>query len=45
MEDIVGILLYNSFIELLGSNQTFEEKKDTLNSPGHVKQEEKKHAT
>ena len=26
MEDIIGILLYNGFIELPGSNQTFEEK-------------------
>ena len=32
MEDIIGILLYN---------QTFRENKDTLNSPGHVKQGEK----
>ena len=31
MEHIIGILLYNSFIELLGSNQTFEEKQ------GHFK--------
>ena len=26
MEHIIGILLYNSFIELPGSNQTIEEK-------------------
>ena len=40
-KNIIGILLYNSFIEIPGSNQTFEENKDTLNSSGHVKQEEK----
>ena len=31
MEHIIGVLLYNSFIELPGSNQTFEEKQ------GHFK--------
>ena len=41
MEDIIGILLYNSFIELPGSNQTSRETKDTLNSPGYVKQGKK----
>ena len=38
MEDIIGILLYNSFIKQSESNQTFEEKsKDILNSPRPVK--------
>ena len=41
MEDIIGILLYNSFIELQESNQTFEKNQDSFNSPGHVKQGEK----
>ena len=41
MEDIIGILLYNSFIEISGSNQAFGESKDTLKSPGHFKQREK----
>ena len=31
MEDIIGILLYNSFIEVPGSNQIFVEKQ------GHFK--------
>ena len=31
MEDIIDILLYNSFVKLPGSNQTFEEKQ------GHFK--------
>ena len=26
MDDIIGVLLYNSFQKLQGSNQTFEEK-------------------
>ena len=33
MEDIIGILLYDSFIELPGSNQTFEEKQGHLKLP------------
>ena len=41
MENIIGILLYNSFIELPGSNQTIGESEDTLNSPGHITQGEK----
>ena len=40
MEDIIGILLYNSFIELPESNQTFG-KNQGLDSPGYVKQGEK----
>ena len=31
MDDIIGILLYNSFVELTGSNQTFAENQ------GHCK--------
>ena len=33
MEDNIGILLYNSFIELPGSNQTFEEKQGHFKLP------------
>ena len=40
MEDIIGILLYNSFIELPESNQTFG-KNQGLDSPRYVKQGEK----
>ena len=41
MEDIIGILLYNSFIELPGSNQAFGKTKDSFNYTEHVKQGEK----
>ena len=41
MEDIIGILFYDSFIELPVSNQTFGESKDSFNPLGHVKQGEK----
>ena len=41
MEDIISILLYNGFVELPGSNQTFGKSKNTFNFPGHVKQVEK----
>ena len=43
MEHIIGILLYNSFIlvELPGQTKHLRKSKDTLNSPGHVKQGEK----
>ena len=37
MEDIVGILLHNTFIKLPGSNQKILEKKDSFDSPGHAK--------
>ena len=40
MKHIIGILLYNSFIELLGSNQTFGEKQGFF-TEGHFKQGEK----
>ena len=33
MEDIIGILLYNSFIELPGLNQTFGEKQGHFKLP------------
>ena len=33
MEDISGILLYNSFIELVGSNQAIEEKQRHFKLP------------
>ena len=45
MEDIIGILLYNSFIELPGSNQTFEEKQGHFKLPGVRQAERKEHAT
>ena len=42
MDDFIGVLLHNSFIELPGSNlQNFWESKDSLNSPGHAKQGDK----
>ena len=28
MEHVIAVLLYNSFVELPGSNQTFEEKQE-----------------
>ena len=45
MEDIIGVLLYDSFIELPGSNQTFGKEQGLFDSPGYVKQGEKEHAT
>ena len=45
MESIIGILFYDSFIELPGGGgeQTkhLRKSKDSFNSPGHVKQGEK----
>ena len=41
MEHIIDILLHNSFIELPGSNQTFEEKQG-LFSPSRARQAERK---
>ena len=41
MEDVVGILLYNSFIELPGSNQTFGENQGL---PRARQAERKEHA-
>ena len=45
MEYIIGILLYNSFIELPGSNQTFEEKQGHFSLPRARQAERKEHAT
>ena len=45
MEDIIGILFYNSFIELPGSNQTFEEKQGYFKLPRARQAGRKEHAT
>ena len=45
MEDIIGILLYNSFIELQGSNQTFGEKQGLFLQPRARQARRKEHAT
>ena len=45
MEDIVGILFYNSFIQLQGSNQTFEEKQENFKLPSARQARRKEHAT
>ena len=45
MKDIIGILLYNSFIELPGSNQTFEEKQGHFSLPGTRQAGRKERAT
>ena len=45
MEDIIGILLYNSFIELPGSNQTLEEKQGHFKLPRALQTGRKEHAT
>ena len=45
MEDINGILVYNSFIELPGSNQTFEEKQGHFKLPRARQPGRKEHAT
>ena len=44
LEDI-GILLYNSFLELPGSNQTFKEKHGPFQLPRARQAERKEHAT
>ena len=44
MKDIVGILFYDSFIELQGSNQTFEEKQEYLKLPRARQAERKQQA-
>ena len=41
MEDIIGILFDNSFIELLMLNQTFEQDQGLFKLPREVKQGEK----
>ena len=45
MEHIIGILLHNSFIELQGSNQTFEEKQGYFKLPRARQAGRKEHAT
>ena len=45
MEHIIGILLYNSFVELPGSNQTFEEKQGHFKPPKARHAGKKEHAT
>ena len=45
MEDIIGILLYNSFAEILGSNQTFGEKQGLCLLPRVPQAGKKEHAT
>ena len=45
MEDIIGILLYNSFTELPGSNQTFGEKQGLFLLPWARQAGRKEHAT
>ena len=45
MEDIIDILLWNSFIELLGSNQTFEEKQGHFKFPRDRQAGRKEHVT
>ena len=44
MDDIIGILLYNSFIELPGSNQTFEENQGYFKLPRARQAGRKEHA-
>ena len=45
MKDIVGILLYNSFIEIPRSNQTFEEKQGHFKLLRARQARRKEHAT
>ena len=45
MEDIIGILLYNSIIELPGSNQTFEENQGHFKLSRARQARRKEHAT
>ena len=45
MEGIIGILLYNRFIELPESNQTFEEKQGHFKLPRAREAGGKEHAT
>ena len=45
MDDISGILLYNSFVDLPGSNQTFEEKQGHPKFPRSRQAGRKDHAT
>ena len=45
MEHIIGTLVYNRFIELLESNQTFEEKQEHFKLPRALHAGRKEHAT
>ena len=45
MEDIIGILRYKSFVELPGSNQTFEEKQGHFKLPRALQAGRKEHDT
>ena len=45
MDDIIGILLYNSFIEVPRSNQTFKEKQGLFLVPRARQAGRKEHAT
>ena len=45
MEDIIGILLYNSVIELKESNQTFGEKQGLFSLSEALQVGRKQHAT
>ena len=45
MEDIIGILFYDSFIELPGLNQTFGEKQGHFKLPRTRQAGRKEHAT
>ena len=41
MEDIIGILFYDSFISHRDQTKHLGKSKDSFNYPGHVKQGEK----
>ena len=41
MEDIIGILFYDSFIELQDQTKYLGKSKNSFNAPGHVKRGEK----
>ena len=45
MEHIIRILLYNSFVEIPGLNQTFEEKQGHFKLPRAGQAGRKEHAT
>ena len=45
MEDVFGILLYNSFTELPGANQTFGEKQGLFSLFRTRQEGRKEHAT
>ena len=41
MKDIIGILFYDSFIELSDQTKHLRKSEDSFNHPGHVNQGEK----